>query len=228
MENRADFIKQLDETIAKYSMLEHPFYKAWSEGNLTQEALAEYSKQYYEHVRSFPIYLSATHSRCDDAEARQLLLENLIEEEHGEVNHPELWLRFAEGLGVDRGEVKSAELLPQTVASVQTFKDMTTDDNYLKGVAALYAYESQIPEVAKTKREGLKECYGIDDERTVSYFSVHEEADVVHREQEREIIERHATSDEARQAILDGAEAGARAVWTFLDGCYENYVKTVN
>ena len=34
--------------------------------------------QYYEHVRNFPIYLSATHSRCDDMEVRQLLLENLV------------------------------------------------------------------------------------------------------------------------------------------------------
>jgi pyrroloquinoline-quinone synthase len=221
-----NFIQKLDETIARHSMLKHPFYQAWSEGKLSKDALAEYSKQYYEHVRNFPIYLSATHSRCDDMEVRQLLLENLVEEEQGNDNHPELWLRFAEGMGVERDAVRSATLLPQTQASVDTFKKMTTSDNYLDGVAALYAYESQIPDVARTKREGLRECYGIDDERTVSYFSVHEEADVLHRAQEREILEKKATDDASRQRVLDAAEEGAKAVWTFLDGCYEHFVKT--
>jgi pyrroloquinoline-quinone synthase len=226
MLSKKDFITKLDETIARYSMLEHPFYKAWSDGKLTREALAEYSKQYYAHVQNFPIYLSATHSRCEDMEVRQLLLENLVEEEQGADNHPELWLRFAEGLGVNRDEVRAAELLPETNESVEEFKRLTTSDNYLDGVAALYAYESQIPDVARTKREGLRECYGIDGERTVSYFSVHEEADVVHRAQEREILEHKADSAEAQQRVFEAAEAGARAVWRFLDGCYENYVAT--
>ena len=84
--------------------------------------------------------------------------------------------------------------------------------------------QSQIPEVAQTKREGLRDCYGIDDARTVSYFSVHEEADVLHRAQEREILEKKADTAEVQQLVLDAAEAGAKAVWTFLDGCYENYV----
>lgn len=224
MLSNKDFIRKLDETIERHSMLRHPFYQAWIEGALTRGALGEYAKQYYEHVRNFPIYLSATHSRCDDLQVRQLLLENLIEEEKGDVNHPELWLRFAEGLGVDRGDVEKADLLPETVESVNVFKRMTTSDNYLKGVAALYAYESQIPEVAKTKRDGLKACYGIDDERTVSYFSVHEEADVLHRAQEQEILERHADTAEAQQVVLDAAEAGAKAVLKLLDGIYENYV----
>lgn len=222
--SKKQFIKKLDETVARYSMLDHPFYQAWSDGALSREALAEYSKQYYAHVKNFPIYLSATHSRCNDVEVRQLLLENLMEEERGNENHPELWLRFAEGLGVDRDAVRAADLLPQTVESVNAFKAATTSDNYLEGVAALYAYESQIPDVARTKREGLAKCYGIDDERTVSYFSVHEEADVVHRAQEREILERKADSAESQRIVLEAAEAGARAVWTFLDGCYENFV----
>lgn len=222
--SKKNFIRTLDETVARYSMLSHPFYQAWSDGVLTREVLAEYSKQYYAHVRNFPIYLSATHSRCDDMEVRQLLLENLMEEERGAENHPELWLRFAEGLGVNRDDVRSAELLPQTVESVNAFRAVTTSDNYLEGVAALYAYESQIPEVARTKREGLKACYGIDDPRTVSYFNVHEAADVVHRAQEREIIEKKADTADDQQIVLEAAEAGAKAVWHFLDGCYENFV----
>jgi len=226
--NNETFTKVLDETIAKHSMLDHPFYQAWNEGALSKEALTEYSRQYYAHVRNFPIYLSAAHSRCDDIEVRQLLLENLVEEEQGEVNHPELWLRFAEGMGADRDSVRNAELLPQTEASVEQMKSLTTSDKYLHGVAALYAYESQVPDVAKTKREGLNKFYGVEDERTVSYFSVHEEADVLHRAQELEILTKQASDETTRQEVLTAAEAGAKAMWTFLDGCYDAYVATAN
>ena len=131
-------------------------------------------------------------------QGRQLLLENLNDEEKGEENHPELWMRFAEGLGLGRAEVEAAELLPETKASVATIKSLTEDPDCLSGIAALYAYESQIPEVAGTKREGLKAFYGIDDARTVSFFTVHEQADLVHRRLERDILREKAADSASR------------------------------
>src|SRR6187200_602894 len=86
------FESKMNAAVTEYSMLKHPFYQAWSEGRLSQSVLAEYAKQYYAHVRAFPTYVSAVHSRCDNLETRQELLENLIEEERGAENHPELWL----------------------------------------------------------------------------------------------------------------------------------------
>ena len=222
-EESKEFIKRLDETIARHSLLEHPFYQAWNEGALSREALANYAKQYYVHVKTFPTYLSAVHSRCEDMNVRQLLLENMIDEERGEENHPELWLRFAEGLGVDRDDVRCAQPLAKTTESVDTLKRLTTSDDYLEGVAALYAYESQVPAIARTKRQGLRDNYDISDERTVSYFSVHEEADLVHREQELEILVLGAGDDAARGRVLEAAETSAKAMWTFLDGVYEAY-----
>src|SRR6267143_4098205 len=110
----SQFENNLREAVMEYSMLKHPFYVAWTEGRLSKAVLAEYAKQYYAHVSAFPTYVSAVHSRCDDLSVRQELLENLIEEERGEDNHPELWLRFAEGLGVAREDVRAAELLAST------------------------------------------------------------------------------------------------------------------
>src|SRR5688572_16352465 len=152
----AQFEISLLDAVMEYSMLKHPFYQAWSEGKLSQSVLSEYAKQYYAHVRAFPTYVSAVHSRCEDIATRQTLLENLIEEERGDENHPELWLRFAEGLGVKRDDVRNAELLQSTEDSVARLKSLTRSEDYRQGLAALYAYESQIPEVARTKREGLK------------------------------------------------------------------------
>ena len=224
----SEFQNALVSAVMEHSMLKHPFYVAWTEGKLSQEILAEYAKQYYAHVRAFPTYVSAVHSRCDDVALRQELLENLIEEEQGTENHPELWLRFADELGASREEVKDASLLPLTAASVDRLKSLTQSDDYRRGLAALYAYESQIPEVARTKREGLKSFYGIDSERAVSFFRVHEDIDVLHQQTAKQILtDRCRTRAEQSQAI-DSARESAKALWLFLDGVCEAYLPEVS
>lgn len=222
--DRTQFESNLLAAVMEYSMLKHPFYVAWSEGKLTRSVLAEYAKQYYAHVRAFPTYVSAVHSRCEDVATRQILLENLIEEERGDENHPELWLRFAEGLGVDREEVKDAELLTSTKASVARLKELTQSEDYRDGLAALYAYESQIPEVARTKREGLKSFYGIADERAVSFFRIHEGIDVLHQQVEKQILNERCQSLDDQEWAVAIAKESARALWSFLDGVTTAYL----
>lgn len=214
----------LHEAVMEYSMLKHPFYVAWSTGKLSKSVLGEYAKQYYAHVRAFPTYVSAVHCHCEDLAIRQELLENLIEEERGAENHPELWLRFGESLGVGREDAKQAELLASTKESVARLKSLTQDADYRVGLAALYAYESQIPEVARTKRDGLKSFYGITDERAVSFFRVHENIDVLHQQVEVQILrEQCRTPDEQGRAVSAAREA-AKALWMFLDGICAAYL----
>ena len=220
----AQFETNLREAIMEYSMLKHPFYVAWTEGKLSKEVLGEYAKQYYAHVRAFPTYVSAVHSHCDDISVRQQLLENLIEEERGDENHPELWLRFAEGLGVARAAVKEAELLPATVESVSALQSLTQSDNYRDGLAALLAYESQIPQVAQTKREGLREFYGVSDERAVGFFRVHESIDILHQQTEMEILKERCQTAEDQERAINSARDSARALWRFLDGVTAAYL----
>jgi pyrroloquinoline-quinone synthase len=219
-----EFERNLLEAIMEYSMLKHPFYVAWTEGKLSQSVLAEYAKQYYAHVRAFPTYVSAVHSHCDDPQVRQELLENLIEEERGVENHPELWMRFAEGLGVAREDVREATLLPSTEESVARLKSLTRSEDYRDGLAALYAYESQIPEVARTKREGLKDFYSIDDERAVSFFRVHEGIDVLHQQTEKQILSDKCTTADEQNRAVEVAKESARALWSFLDGVTAAYL----
>jgi pyrroloquinoline-quinone synthase len=216
--------ERIGKAVSEYAMLNHPFYQLWTEGKLTQATLAEYAKQYYAHVAAFPVYVSSVHSRCDDISVRQLLLENLIEEERGPENHPELWLRFAEGLGVNRDEVHNVELLASTKDTVARLKSLTASADYRLGVAALYAYESQIPEVAKIKRAGLKVFYGVEDARTVSFFTAHEGADLVHRQIEMKILSDHCDTNEVCEETIDAARAAARSLWDFLTGIHDTYV----
>src|SRR6185295_8107032 len=143
---------------------------------------------------------------------------NLIEEERGDENHPELWLRFAEALGVTRETAKTAELLPATKDSVQRLRALTQSPDYREGLAALLAYESQIPEVVQTKREGLKDFYGIEDERAVSFFRVHESIDVLHQQVEKQILAERCQNPAEQDRAIASAREAAKALWSFLDG----------
>jgi len=115
-------LDKIDIDIAKKHLLNHPFHLAWTRGELSKEALADYAKQYYHHVAAFPTYLSAVHARCDDQSTRKRLLGNLIDEEAGSPNHPELWLKFAEGLGISRADVRNASKEPETKNLIDIFR----------------------------------------------------------------------------------------------------------
>lgn len=205
-------VEEIDARVARQHLLQHPFYQAWSRGELTLEALRDYATQYYQHVAAFPTYLSAVHAQTESAEVRRHILANLMDEEAGEPNHPELWLRFAESLGLKREDVKRAEPWPATRALIDGFRQCCGERGTGVGLAALYAYESQIPAVSEKKIEGLKEFYGFTDAEGYRYFTVHIEAD-------RE----HAAVEAAQMAaVLKGSERGAalEAVDEVLGGLY--------
>lgn len=226
-ERKKELFAQLETKISEKSLLDHKFYQLWNEGKLTKEVLAKYAVQYYAHVRAFPTYISAVHANCPELEVRKILLENLMEEEMGDGNygdHPGLWVDFAESLGVSPEETKGVEPLAKTEESVNILRDLTRNQPYISGVAALYAYESQVPEVAKTKREGLQKFYGIEDDKSVAFFTVHEEADLIHREMEEKIIMDNCDTEEEFQAAIDAAGKAAEALWLFLDGVTEAYL----
>ena len=207
---------EIDALVERKHLLKHPFYTAWTEGRLSIEALRGYAGQYYRHVLAFPTYLSAVHSETPDLETRQYLLENLIDEERGSENHPELWLRFAEGIGCRREDIRAAAPLPETAASDRTFREIAATGP-AAGLAALYAYESMVPAVAASKIDGLRRHYGIDAPETFRFFDVHLEVDERHADVARDLLERTVPADE-RAAAKRAASSALDALWGLLDG----------
>ena len=213
-----DPLKSIERLIEDRHVLKHPFYVAWREGTLPREALRTYAAQYYKHVRAFPTYISALHSRCDDLATRQALLENLRDEEEGVENHPALWLRFAAAVGCDEGEAESAEVLPETRGAIETFRAAVREGSVTRGLAALWAYESMVPAVAAEKIRGLEEHYGIAGSPAIDYFEVHRTLDVEHAAATRALVaERAFEPAEAAEAEL-GAVCATAAINRLLDG----------
>jgi pyrroloquinoline-quinone synthase len=212
-----DVIALLDREINQRHMLNHPFYQRWSAGELTRSELEEYSRQYYPYTKAFPTFLSAMHAHTDDVVIRQHLLENLIEEERGPENHPELWLRFCEALGLDRDEVTATTANSATAGLIACMCNLARSENLHEGLAALYAYESQIPAVAKAKIDGLAAWYGIAAARDIAFFSVHMTADVLHSQTSRELLETLCDTPEKCEEAREAAALTVSALYRFLD-----------
>ena len=208
-------LEHIDNDIAAKHLLKHPFYLAWTRGELNREALADYARQYYHHVAAFPTYLSAVHATCDDHAIRKELLNNLIDEEAGSPNHPELWLKFAEGLGISRSDVPKSEKWSQTKDLIDTFRSVCRDGSTAEGLAALYAYESQIPAICESKIDGLKKHYGFTDPDHYEYFSVHIEADREHSAAERKML-RERIGNQNLELVKASVNRVLDALWEML------------
>ncbi len=228
MLSKEQFVNEVTETIEKKSLLNHPFYQKWNEGKLTKEELREYAKQYYHFVKHFPRFVSCVHSNCEDVEIRKILMQNLADEEGYKTeiaDHPRLWINFAESLGLTEAEVKEAKPIREVEDLVDGMYELTRSPEFTLGLAALYAYESQVPQISRTKIDGLKNFYGIDTERAVEFFKVHEEADVYHSKDEMDIMVKENKTLEDQKRLVNTVDESATLMWNFLDGVYNNYCR---
>lgn len=211
------FWTRVQDELRKFDLLTHPFYQAWSAGELTTEELGFYGRQYLHHVAAFPAYLTALHARLPEGESRRAVLRNAADEEvHGR-SHADLWRQFVKG--IEPGPTSGAdEMLPEMRELVETYQDLGRNAPPAAALGAFYAYESQVPRIAGEKLAGLKKSYGADD-ATCEYFRLHVTADVRHANVWRELLEREVSQrpDGATQA-LEGVGRGARALWRALDG----------
>ena len=206
---------RLRALIDERSMLKHPFSVALAAGSLGRGPLREYARQYYHFEAAFPQLLSSIHARTGSPRIRQLLLENLWDEEHGERNHPALWLQFASAVGVQPHAVTNGPRRPETTALIEHFSEHARNAPLAEALATLFAFEGQVPTLAWATIKALTDHYGLRPEQ-FEFFSVHLVADVSHSGAEIEAIT--LVCEDEEKVVAAAAEACDRLL-TFLDGC---------
>ena len=209
-------IRDLDRLVRQRHLLGHPFYTAWSKGELPIETLRSYAGQYYHFEVNFPRFVAGAYARVTDPASRRVLLENLMDEEGRSPTHPELWLDFARAIGAGRTLPRPTGPTRRLLAA---YERHALSGSAPGALGALYAYESQFPEVAAEKSRGLRAHYGLRSRAAHEFFRVHTFADVEHSAAERRLL-----AGLLRQSSRAGrqAERGLRdsldAWWSFLDG----------
>ncbi len=213
-----ELLARLDAAIAEKNLLKHPFYQNWQAGKLSRGALQLYAAQYYRHVEAFPKHLRVLVARTE-GQLRETVMQNLAEEEDPAGSHPKLWREFAAAVGVGEDDITCCPALPGTQNVVATFREICGDRPVAEAVAALYAYEAQVPEIASTKIDGLRKFYGVDEPAALAYFEIHEEADKAHREAWRAWLTEHTDNNNNDEVVATANEA-LTALWGALDAVH--------
>ncbi len=211
-------VATIDLLLRERHLLKHPFYLAWSRGELPIDTLRAYAGQYYHFESNFPRYVAAAYSQLRIPAERRVLLDNLVDEEGRDPTHPELWLDFAQGLGLSRRAARTARPTGPTRELLSTYERLTSAGP-ASALAALYSYESIFPEIAAEKSRGIRAMYGVRDPRAHEFFRVHTGADVDHSRAERRVLEAElGRSAPSRGVAMRAAKDAIGAWWSFLDG----------
>lgn len=175
-------------------VLEHPFYQAWEAGEVTREQLAAYAEAYQEFMDRVPEMWERV---LDGLDVDLETADDVVDEEE---NHAELWSEWA----VELPEVEDAPRL-------QELFDGFAEMNASELAGAIHAYEVQQPEVAETKKKGLLEHYGFDEDQTAFFDEHMDEDDHIAF---GEVIAQEYADDEDFAA---GFQRGAELVYGSLD-----------
>jgi pyrroloquinoline-quinone synthase len=210
-------LDRVDAQIQTRSILRHPFYVAWQAGTLTGEQLATYATLYWPHITAFPTYLENAVAQASDPVTRAELEDNLNDERHNPKPHAELWLDFAAGVGANRQTVTKGPVHPAARRLVETITNLTRR-NLASGIGALYAYESQQPEVSAQKIDGLRQHYDVTAPEALAYFHLHAEMDLTHRASERAALAKSLDLGATPEGVEQAVNQTLDAYWGLLDG----------
>jgi pyrroloquinoline-quinone synthase len=212
-----EILNKIDGLIKERSILNHPFYIAWKEGNLNKEQLKLYAKIYYPHVANFPKYLRYIIENTDDRKIQMEAELNLKDELSHPAPHNELWIEFAKGLDMTEEEVINEPIHSSAKNIVETYT-ILAKKSPASGLAALYSYEAQQPEVSHEKIDGLINHYKVTDPSALAYFDVHSTADIEHRRGEREALMRCLKTGTTEEELIDSVNKALDAYHELLTG----------
>ncbi len=208
-----NIIKKIDEMIEEKSLLKHPFYQMWSDGKLTQESLAGYSKEYFQLVKAVPSFMAPIIEKSPES-----LVGELTENQQEESDHIKPWIAFAGQLGISKDELITYSGTAKTQKAVSDLDQLM--DTFDGGACAMYAFEKEIPKISQTKLDGLAEFYGMTDNKAIEYFKLHTEADIRHAASWRNILEKSPV-DSGNLIEIAGKSISAQNL--LLDSCYDEY-----
>ena len=210
-------IERIDYEIEKHSLLKHVFYQMWSEGKLTIDHLQGYSKEYFQLVKVVPKFVENIFNVIADPSLKRAVGQNLKEESE----HIEPWIMFSTAMGVQRNDLASYKGENETNMAVSSLSQLT-ERSLEEAVAAMYAYEKELPKISKSKIDGLKKFYGVQSNEATKYLEIHEEVDLRHSEVWKNILK--TIPEEKQECALNAAISSLDAQNKLLDSVHKNYV----
>jgi pyrroloquinoline quinone (PQQ) biosynthesis protein C len=204
MLSSAEFVRQLKEEVASSpkQRIHHPFVRAVCAGTASMDQIRKWALQDYQFRRAVPRIAMLRYLACSDPEIAPRLFEVVEEETRGllpgSAGHADMFVEFAESIGIARKELESAELRPATAAHLYYAELIIHTLPWFVMMAAQIGAEGTFPPAAAALGKGFIKQYGMSPQ-SVRFFTVHEEADEEHGKLAEDIALRYIVSPQLQQ-----------------------------
>lgn len=225
---------------ALLQIMERKHHWAWPHftgGRVAADRLHVHLEQEWEvYVRDFPVMVGRAYVQCPLAGVRQALAENLYEEETGGLvagrPHPELFLEYPRGLGMDLSRFEEVALLPASASYRATIDEATQAAGWATAAAVVtlfiegtrYERAELDPAAARRPAPPLEEHplvrhYGLPLE-SLALTKAHRSVEGEHRAEAWTIMLDHVPEAE-REGVLAAMERTLHAWLAYRDAVAE-------
>ncbi|HEV2316710.1 MAG TPA: iron-containing redox enzyme family protein [Thermoplasmata archaeon] len=216
------------DELSRYKMTHHPFrthpfFARIERGEVPKELLHRWVAQFYPWLACVPLAMAERFSRCSWEPTydpyRRMILDQLVEEagdpKGKEPGHPELWLRFCEGLGLPRAQVQATPLLPSTMVAIDDFLYLNREVPFY--VSAGGSSEPPNVELCARLLPAFRTHYKVD-EPALTYYTLHVTADEDHSRWVNQMVADFANTPEVRREMWNAMLRGFGLHRLLIDG----------
>jgi pyrroloquinoline-quinone synthase len=224
---RAEFVDWLRSEGERRYHDHHRYHALMHAGKLTRQQLQQWVLNRYYYQTRIPIKDAIIVSKSEDPAFRRMWIRR-VHDHDGDAEGGgglALWLRLAEGVGLDRAEVASCRsVLPGVRFACDAYVDLVRSRSLLEAVASSLT-EFFAPDLMSKRILAWEKHYPWVSEDMLAYFRSRVPRARRDSEEAIEFVAQHATSFELQQRCVDALIRKTEILWHLLDCAYAAYIE---
>ena len=226
-----ELIADLQDTLQKRHAKPHPIRQLLLTGRLTKEQLQWWARNQFHEFRNIHRFFGVRDQNCPVPELRLMLLENMVEEEGEDLfggkypSHRDLWVKFAEGIGIAREDILSYEPLPGIRSALEMYVSLVQQSHWAVAIGTGLVFEGGGPKRMKEEREALEEYYPWIPSACLDFFRAHEYHDEGHGNMVVDVIKEHCMDEKLQEEMREAVKQRADIMWLQNDCIYNAFVR---
>ncbi|HXG52316.1 MAG TPA: iron-containing redox enzyme family protein [candidate division Zixibacteria bacterium] len=226
-----ELIEDLQRALRERHPRVHPVRQLLLSGRLTREQLQAWAMNQFHEFRNIHRFFGIRYQKCPVPELRRMLLENMVEEEGEDLfggkypSHRELWVRFAEGLGIARDDILSYEPLPAVRAALEMYVSLVQQSHWAVAIGTGLVFEGGGPQRMREEREALERHYPWIPRESLDFFRAHEYHDEGHGRMVIDVIRRYCMEPHLQHEMREAVRQRADIMWLQNDAIYNAFVR---
>ena len=223
--SREDFVAILREEGARRYHDNHAFHQRMHRGELSRRQLQGWVLNRFYYQTRIPIKDALILSKSEDAAFRRLWIHRIHDhdgEREGE-GGLSLWLRLAEGVGLDRGEVLGlTRVEPAVRFACDAYVALVRERTLLEAVASSLT-EFFAPDIMSRRIAAWEQHYPWIDQGTLDYFRTRVTRARTDSHEAIDFVTAHARTRAEQDACVAALIRKCEILWGMLDGIAAAY-----